>query len=120
MLPLYIYVSGMPVYFRGWNGKYELINNEYHLINHRYYGIDIIHIKIVYNDQEWIFITDHDIQLCGPNAKSPLGLWKNKILITEKEDLIFWNQSDLILAILVSFSMICLIGYINNYKTLIP
>lgn len=58
--PLIIYVSGMPFYLRGWNGKYCKHNDgNYHLVNHNYFGIPITHTYIEYDDGKWHFYCEN-------------------------------------------------------------
>ena len=83
--PLIIYVSGMPFYFRGWNGKYCKHNDEnYHLVNHNYFGIQITHTYIKYYDGKWYFYSEN---MDNPIAQSS---GENICDIMQGDDRYFW------------------------------
>jgi len=97
-----IYVHGMPLMHRGWNGEYKQLDDgtsNYHLVNHNYYGIGIRHAQIEP-------IKDGGWKLCIRDKSMGDGviivITKNKdvesdwgdILVTRNNDINTWVRSN--------------------------
>lgn len=109
-LPDYVYVSGLPLFWRGCNGKYKLmiINNnpEYHLINHMYYGINLRHTYIKKENNFWkLLIEDSQYHFLAQSTSQNLfGDW-DKISVTAEQSIATWWKSN---SNLVSFVILIL------------
>ncbi len=103
-LPNVIYVHGMPLVLRGWNGKYHMRNeNCYDLVHHNYYGIPIKHAVIIKDQGFWKFVIADWITttLYRGAPDSPIGEWGD-ILVTEKNTPGTWVRSNSYLATVVT------------------
>ena len=103
-LPKRIYVSGMPLMLRGWNGLYRATETpcmppEWHLDSHNYYGIWIIHTKITQESGRWVLkVADgyEQIIVYGPlvsDSSTPLGEWGD-IYVDVKQSARTWWRSN--------------------------
>ncbi len=106
--PESLYVSGMPLMHRGWNGEYVLDkkNEEYPewgLYSHNYYGLGICDTAIVKIGDRWtIRNTDwYEIITRGPTGHSPIGDWGD-VLITTEENWSTWFRSNFGIALLIT------------------
>jgi hypothetical protein len=129
--PLVIYVHGMPLMFRGWNGAYEKKTRisvtradedlheeivEYHLKNHTYYCIGIKHTKIVkekeggwtlrindssYSDGAVIYRTASD------NVEGDWG----DILVTSNNDVSTWVRSNWVIASITTVAVLVICNW---------
>jgi len=98
--PELIYVSGMDLMLRGWNGAYQLVqglgDDEWQLISTSYYGIPIISTKIFKREERWYLNTLEENQrgFKGPEGDSPLGEW-GRFLVTDHQDWDTWWRSNI-------------------------
>lgn len=99
--PDVIYVSGLPIAWRGCNGMY-VRNGEangrpvYSMPSHYYLGIGIRPMKIYY-DKYWRLYTDDSFGGCvvrGPSSELPYGDW-GQCLVTPQESMTtVWRSND--------------------------
>lgn len=120
-LPKRVYVSGMPLLLRGWNGRYDLKwskeeeggSPEYHLRNHSYWGIDIIHTVFEVVDEstdskcEWVLRRSCDTlgtfykskgSKGSKGSKFPTGDWGWFVVTPEKEIGMWWRNNSQIIS----------------------
>ena len=112
-----VYVSGMPLFLRGWNGLYRRTDVEkWELVNHIYYGIGIIHTTITKNKHgRWVLKTDDfqftDNKYCGSDG--PCGDWGD-IYVSKTQNLSTWYRSNSSLM----WGFVALMGILALYKSL--
>lgn len=105
-LPTSVWVSGMPLHLRGWNGEYVKSEHDvYHLHPYMYYGILIRPMKIFKKDGRWVLWTNDFFEGeidSGSEGESPVGEWKN-IRVSETNDWVGWwrNNSGLLAGVVV-------------------
>jgi hypothetical protein len=95
-----VYVSELPLMWRGCNGMYVRSGGSngfpvYRLPEHSYYGLAIRSMKLVYR-RRWELLTD-DIEsmivATGPNNNLPYGDWDN-CSVTPFESITTWWRSN--------------------------
>jgi len=102
MLPKKVFVSGMPLFLRGWNGLYEYDEDkkEYHMVNHMYYGLWIVHCCIAFDETQkwWILRTHHGHGPCVARSTSdnPCGAYVGcgSVRVDPEESLNTWWNSN--------------------------
>lgn len=118
--PIVIYVHGMPLMFRGWNGAYEKKSKgsvtgekiiEYHLVNHTYYCIGIKHTKIVKEKEGGWTLRINDgsfsdggviYRTMSDHVESDWG----DILITSNNDVSTWVRSNWVIASIATVTIL--------------
>ena len=103
--PRTVYVSGMPLMYRGYNGLYEWdhMRDTYHRREHQtYYGLPIKETLLVRMDDEWqlhhrsgrLYEPTQFHQLRPYESPGPLGEWNAGVLVTREPSLKTWFQSN--------------------------
>lgn len=107
-LPREIYASGMPLMWRGFNGRWTLVtdkpNESHYMLNNglSYFGIRIIPMDIVLRDGRWVM---EDAYFGRPymvsTAKTPLSGWGDGISFSTTPGLHNWWNSNWHLLVLL-------------------
>lgn len=121
-LPDEIYVSGMPLLWRGWNGKYvrdqmddsskEDDSQEWHLSSHNYYGIGIRPAKICIRKHRWVLITK-DISFLEIarriGKQTLLGDWGDIYVSSKPTFYTFWRSNSGIIQMIMFFIFVLIV-----------
>lgn len=108
--PNIIYVSGLPIAWRGCNGMYTRsgeVNGRpvYRLRSHSYLAIDIRPMKILWNGRFWLLCPDDGndcIVARGPSYDLPFGDWGTCLVTPESSFGTWWRSNDIYAMILIA------------------
>ena len=131
ILPKKVYLSGMGLLYRGYNGMYELKEQEpdnlYYerMEHHQYYGILIKNTRLVRdNGGLWCLLhTDgwsgykdvNEQKIFGPYSPDggPVGEWSNGVVVTEDQNITTWMRSNQGFAVPLLIIGLVMFSYLN-------
>ena len=110
-----IYVTGMPLMFRGFNGRYNGGGNRYDLVSHNYWGLHIRHVYFKKNEETdcWEFHFAEDWDRWGAlytKAGDLCGDW-GEFRVRPKNDMAGWWDTNG-LYITMAVGMVALVKYL--------
>lgn len=124
--PETVYVSGMPLLYRGYNGRYDrqLTSSNtvyYQRVEHKqYYGITIKDTKLIKSENGVWRLQQLDesgykmMPWCKErfnNILSPVGQWTDGITVTTNQDWKTWKTSNITIVITGIFAVILMAIY---------
>lgn len=92
-----VYVSGMPLMLRGFNGAYvksETSPDTYNLVKHNYYGIRIVHVALVKKKDHWVLEGVWGQVFDRNYSESVFHDWSDGMRVTRHEDSSTWWNSN--------------------------
>jgi len=117
MNPQNLYVSGQPLLFRGWNGRYTLCDGDtpkWRLHSHNYYGMGIRDAVIEKEGGRWLLKTTDWPMVITSGGKNdlPIGDWGDILVTTDTNMSTWWrSNSSITMVIIFGTVFICSLSY---------